>query len=587
LANKLAENFDIKPDHKADSPAAPTLSGADALTREFLNTNGSAKSDLSVGTRVAALAESAAVGTVTHGLDQIVNHPLEVGSQVLGAAALGLALRGPAWTRLPAMAVAFVGTISYGKTLLDTGSETARTFGLMNSHNLAKSKEHLEATLGPVLFDTSLMSAAGIGAGKLADHLPSQAPKAQIMASLDLAKDVATSHVQNLLKVGENAMTPAFAGAGPMPGALNSGSHESLSEGLKSIWSKPQESQIMAMSALDGSAGGSGRTQVGGDGIAFRTARGLNGENLYMIDHVPPGRTVNVTDANGAVTSLGSDGKIMVGFTTGEGRQLDLGQAIRRVVMTEHAHGLKQFTFNDRLVADLEVAHDKHAVRAVLPNGDHLHMMDNVQGGFTHFAHNDGLQTWIENSGRVVVQVPNARQHEVQIPEKIGYIRMVEKTDGGKEFRFLNNAGTPIAQKIELPPTPQLQAIKTPDEARNWHDLRNYLASRAIAQQTLHQDVASQGGGGVYRVEPSAGGTINYHNHNNGPSHAARMMRVQPSYERAVAHEIGVPYNIMRGNDLSAPADMELAMQNHGWLVTSYLDRLDHQDSVFDHHGGY
>ena len=552
LADKLAETFD----HKIDSHVVPpSLAGADALSREFLASS-SSKSDLSVGTRVAAVAEAALEGTATHGLDQIVHHPLEVGSQVLGAAALGLALRGPAWTRLPAMAVAAVGTISYGKTLLDAGSETARSFDHMNSRNLAESKESLKSTLGPVVFDTALMTAAGIGAGALADHLPTHAPKAQLAATFDLARDVTRGHVENLLGLGENSMTPAFAGAGPFRGAMQSSGPESPGADLKAIWAKPKDSHIMAMSA-DGSANGTagnGRSQVGGDGISFRSAKGLNGENLYMVDHVPAGRTVNVTDANGAITSIAADGKVMVGFTSGEGRQLDLGQNINRLVMTEHPNGLKQFTFNNRLVADLEVEHDRHAVRAVLASGDHLHMMDNIQDGFTHFAHNDGLQTWIENSGRVVVQVPNAKVHEVRIPEKIGYIRMVEKTDGGKEFRFLNPAGAPIAQRIELPPTPQLAAIKTADEARNWHDLRNYLASRAMAQQTLHQDLSTQsGGGGVYRVDPGPGGSLNYHNHNNGPSNLARMVRIQPTYERAVAHEMGVPYNIMRGNDLSAP----------------------------------
>ena len=489
------------------------------------------------------------------------------------------------------MAVAAVGTISYGRTLLDAGSETARTFTQMNSHNLAESKESVKATLGPVIFDTALMTAAGMGAASLADHLPTQAPKAQLAASLDLAKEAVSGHVQDLFRLGENSMTPAFAGTGPLRGDMFSGGHDNLAEGLKAIWAKPKESQTMAMSVSDGSGGGGGRSQVGGDGITYRTARGLNGENLYMVD-LPAGRTANVTDASGAVTSVGSDGKIMVGFTTGEGRQLDLGQNIRRLVMTEHTNGLKQFTFNDKVVADLEVEHARHAVRAVLPGGDHLHMMDNVRDSFTHFAHNDGLQTWVENSGRVVIQLPaGAKVHQVQIPDKIGYIRMVEKADGGKEFRFLNNSGAPIAQRIELPPTPQLAAIKTADEALHWHDLQKYLSSRAMAQQTLHQDLSQQGGGGVYRVDPGPGGALNYHNHASSPSNLARMMRIQPTYERAVAHEMGVPYNIMRGNDLSAPADMELAMQNHGWLVTSYLDRLDHQDSVYggggDHHGGW
>jgi hypothetical protein len=255
--------------------------------------------------------------------------------------------------------------------------------------------------------------------------------------------------------------------------------------------------------------------------------------------------------------------------------------------MIEHAGGLKQFHFNGKVLADLEVDANKHTIRALLGTGDHLHMMDNTPGGYTHFAHKDGLQTWVEHGGRVVVQLPDKTVREVRIPSNLAYIRMLEKTDGGKQFRFLDEKGSPVAQKVELPPTPELQQAKAPDEVRNWHDLRNYISSRQAAQQTLHQqDLSAQGGGGgVYRVDPSPGGVFHNHDSHRTPDQFARMMRVQPSIERTMAHElVGVPYNIMRGDDLSSPASMGLAMQDHGWLVTSYLDRLDHQDDVYGHH---
>lgn len=86
----------------------------------------------------------------------------------------------------------------------------------------------------------------------------------------------------------------------------------------------------------------------------------------------------------------------------------------------------------------------------------------------------------------------------------------------------------------------------------------------------------------MHRVEPSQGGML-YPEHNGNPF-GPTTFRLPRSFERVMAREIaGVPMNIMRGNDLSAPADMELALQGHSWLVTNYLDRLDFQEEVHHH----
>jgi hypothetical protein len=561
------------------APAAGNVyQAADALARDWLQTQ--AGSDLSTATKAKVLLGAAAEGTVQNGLDQICNHTGLATAEVLGAVALGVALRGPAWTRIPAMAFAAVGTLSYGQQVAEAGINTTSILSHMNSHDLEESRQGLKEALGPVIFNSALMYAAGLASAHVAAKLPTEFPQVKVAQTLSLAKD----HLSNLLGVDGDGfppgMSPAFAsGYSGVSASTGRFRLESIMPAAKS----PAGENIMQMSSLGGSS------TVYGDGIKFKTSRGLSGETFYNVDHVPSGRTVNIQHEGDLFTTIASDGKVAVGFGGGEGRKLDLGQPIRRIVMTEHQTGLKQFRFNDKLSSDLEVDHDGHTVRALLGNGDHLHMLDNIPDGYMHFPHKDGLQTWVEHSGRVSIQMPGTgKMHQVLIPEKLAYIRLLEKADGSKEFRFLNDSGKPVAQNIQLAPTPVLQEVKAPDEVEKWHDLRNYIAAKNHARENLrnnvYDDAINGGGGGMGRGNQSPDGKLSLGHHGNtfGPA----PFRLQRSYERIMARElVGVPTNIMRGNDLSAPADMELAMQGHSALVTAYLDRLDFQEEV--HHNDW
>ena len=561
---------------------ANALGGADALARDFLETKQG--SDLSFATKTAVTVGAALEGTLQNGLDQIVNHPGQVAGEVLGAVALGVALRGPVWTKAPALAFAAVGTVAYGKHVIDAGMETNSILGKMNSSNLQESREALKATLGPLVFDTALMAAAGTAGGKLATKLPPEFSQMKLASTLNLAKE----SLGDLFNIGDGfppGMTPAFAGAGRMPAIRSFGTRPSF--GVESALPKPAINSVLEPVKGDNILQMS--AEVRGDGIRPRSGRGMNGELVTTVDNVPPGGRVQVAHDSGAITTIGSDGKVTVGFASGQGRSLDLGVPINRLVMTEHANGLKQFRFNDKIEADLEVTNDGHTIRALLGNGDHLHMLDNIQEGYMQFPHKDGLNTYVEHSGKVLIQMPGTgKVHTVQLPEKLAYIRLLEKADGSKEFRFLNDLGVPVKQKISLPPTPELHEIKAPDEMQNWHDLRNYIAAKTAARQgvthNLDDGYHDQAGGGAYRIDPSPGGVAHHENNHGGIQHP--LNRFPQSIDRIAARELaGVPYGIMRNNDLSTPADMELAMQGHGWVVTNYLDRLDTQDVV--HHDGY
>jgi hypothetical protein len=574
-------------DGAGDRQSAPTAAhqAANLLARDWLESQG--PSDLSTATKATVVLGAAAKGTIQDGLDEICNHTGRTALEIGGAVALGVALRGPAWTRIPAMALATVGTVAYGQQLVEAGINTSAIVGRMNSHNLEESRQGLQAALGPVIFNSALMYAAGVGGTKIGDRLPAKAPEMKLAQTLNLAKD----HLTDLVGLNNDGfppgMSPALAGGyggGRVSGGFRIESvMPTAKPKLESIMpaNRPAGENIMQMSATGGSGGS-------GDGVSFRTSRGPSGETFTQINDMPLGRPVTFQHGDGALTSIAADGKVTVGLLSGEGRRLDLGQAINRITVVEHPSGLKQFRFNDKIAADLEVDNGGTTIRALLGNGDHMHMMDNIEGSHIYFSHRDGLQSWVEHSGRVVVQLPEGgKVHQVKIPEKLAYIRLLEKPDGSKEFRFLNPTGKPIPQKVQLPPTPELQQIKAPDEVQNWHDLKTYIASRTQAQQNLHRNpydeaLHGSGGSGVHRVEPSPYGTLypdhGMHGHHPGP------FRFPTTPERVMARDlVGVPANIMGSNDLSAPADMELAMQGHGWFLTSYLDRLDFQEEVHHH----
>lgn len=556
---------------------------ADSLARDWLESQG--PSDLSLASKAGVVLGAAAQGTIRNGLDEICNHTGRTALEFGGALALGVALRGPVWTRMPAMALAAVGTVAYGQQLVEAGINTSAIVGRMNSSNLEESRQGLQAALGPVIFNSAVMYAAGAAGSEIAKSLPTEAPHMQLAQTLALARD----HLADLVGVNGDGfppgMSPALAGGyGAISGGKAFASGGFRGESMMRT-PKPLGENIMQMSSMAGSS------KVSGEGISFKTGRGTAGENFTYVNDVPPGRPVTFQHDDGAVTALNSDGKVTVGLAGGEGRRLDLGQTIKRIALVEHPGGLKQFRFNDKIAADLEVANGGTTIRALLGTGDHMHMMDNIPDSHIYFQHRDGLQTWVEHNGRVVVQLPGGgKVHQVKLPEKLAYIRLLEKTDGSKEFRFLNENGKPVPQKVQLPPTPELQQLKAPDEVQNWHDLRNYIASRTRAQQNLHRNVyeeAEYGGGGsseMHRVNPSPYGML-YPDHDM-PGHHPGPFRFPTTTERVMARDLlGVPANIMGSNDLSAPADMELAMQGHGWFLTSYLDRLDYQEEV--HHNDW
>jgi hypothetical protein len=538
-----------------DANSANKSADASAVGEKLLgslasdNSNRNLDKPLDNLTKAKVVAESTLIGMATNGLDEVVNNPGRFGAEILGATAITLALKGPNWVKIPAMGVAAVGTYAFASHAVEAGGKALTITSQMTERNLAESSRELRATLGPLAFDSLLM----VGSGKAGAHLAGALPKT-----------ISTRAIADAMPKLSFEMGPqlAFEGAG-----LSGSAPRLRFNKLEPV--NPVKDNTMAMTAHnDGTGGGSKYVQK--DGYRVLTSRGSRGEDVQLVEKMPVMKPVELIHGDHSISKIGANGKIVVAFPTGEARILELGKPISRVTVSEYAGGQKHYRLNETVLANMEVNNVNHEVKAVLANGDKLHIVDNVEGGFMNFNHKDGMKTWVEHSGRLVFQLPNGVMSEATIPSKLAHIRLTERTDGSKQFQFLDPEGALLAQKVEVPAL--AAQAKTFDDIPQWRELNAYIGAREQNQ-----------GFSVNRVEPDAGGMLG---HNNaGKEHfPVWNPRHQPTSTGRIFDEsiAGVDRRVMRGNDLDTPADMALAQQGHGWMVKRYLDGLDrHDDSIF------
>lgn len=477
----------------------------------------------------AVLLEGSALGLVNHGLDQLINHPGQFAGEIVGAGALSLAMRGPAWVKLPAAAIAAVGTASFGMHAAEAGAKTYDALHGLNHSNFEATRQTVAAQMGPLLFDTLAMGAtAKLAAtpGLLPEKVSGEAISRSLKGSLD-----------KLFPEGELA-TPS---------------------GLRLKAGDSKTDHIMAM-AIHRSP----------EGINIHRGLGPRNERIQLVEFLKPGETVHFQHPDLSLTRVSADGKVMAGFASGEARLVDIGGPIKRIHISEYAGGFKQIRLNDSIQPNIEISSQNHTVKAAQVSGDHVHLVDNIPGGYMKFDHKDGLQSWIEYSGRMVFKLPNGKMSEKTLPSQLANIKLTEKVDGSKTFQFTDSQGRVVAQKVELPPTPQ---IKQFEDLPLW---------RQTAPRPQQQPIAGSGAEAL-RYEPSAGGTLSYGKERRDNVAAPWDTRLRPiPMQRAFAeHLAGVDRRVMRNDDLSSPASMGLAQQGHGWVVTRYLQGLNRQDKMF------
>jgi hypothetical protein len=464
---------------------------------------------------------------------------------------------------MPAMGVAAVGTVVFAAHAADATIKAAGIADRMTSSNLDQSKAAISETLGPLAFDAAMMVGSGHLGSRLAANLPKTFP---------------THIVDSVIPRLSFEMGPQLALEGvPMGGMAAAGPRLRFNTPREAPGLKAPPENVMAMANHGDGGGGRGAGGAGAnreilkEGYKILNFRGSRGEDVQLVDKLPALKPIELLHGDHSISKISANGKVVIAFPSGEARMLDLGMPIKRVTVSEYAGGQKQYRLNETVLANMEVNNVNHEVKALLGNGDHLHMVDNIQNGFINFTHKDGVQTWIEHSGRMVFKLPNGNMSEATIPSQLAHIRLTERADGSKQFQFLNPEGNLLPQKVELPAF--TAKAKTMDEIPQWRQLNDYLAGRPENSGSPFE---------MHRVEPDAGGIAH-----GQPSHKENFPIWNPRFRPTTVGRVldaqiaGVDPRVMRGNDLDSPADMALAQQGHGWLVKRYLSGLDRQDDFF------
>lgn len=497
---------------------------------------------LSTIEKAGLVASSAFSGLINEGGTAVTEHPWRLAAEGAGAYAMTLAMKGPNWTKVPAMGVAAIGGAAYTVNIMETAGRTSELLAQVNQGNKEQVRAELEKTVGPLAFETAFMGLTGGLAAKHLGKIPSEPPPAVNRFVNETAQ---TLRMMPEVLTGNMGPRPAFAGIGP---GLNMA--ESKAMAMASRHTPVERPNVMAMST-DNMSGGS----------RIFSGRGVHGEVTHRIDNIRPSETLQMEHSDGTRTIISGDGNLQLFFPSQEGRMLNLGQPIRNIVAGEF-NGVRQYRVNGSPEVNLEIAHQGHSVKAVLGNGDHVHMMDNAPGGNTFFQHRDGSKTWVEYNGRMVFQLPKGSVQEHQLGSQLANIRLVERPNGSKEFRFLDAQGAPVRQVVEIPPVREDDGSQLASILKSMRSQSRQAVSRADAPFEVHR--YEPGVNGVARPQhrPDSVGSM-------VPRGAASLDRIMDR------HIAGVPTKIMRGDDLDTPASMGLAQQGHSWLLTKYLARLN------------
>lgn len=491
---------------------------------------------LSTIEKAGLVASSAFTGLINEGGTAVTEHPWRLAAEGAGAYAMTIAMKGPNWTRVPAMGLAAVGGATYALNVLDTASRTNQLLDQVTQGNKELVRAELEKTVGPLAFETTFMGLTGGLAAKHLSKIPSEPPPA--------VNRFVTETAQTL-----RMMPEVLGNMGPRPALAGVGPGMSLAE-ARAMAISVERPNVMAMST----------DNVSGGGRIF-SGRGVHGEVTQRIDGIRQHETITMDHTDGTRSIVSGDGSLQLFFPSQEGRMLHMGQPIKSIVAGEF-NGVRQYRVNGAPEVNLEVSHQGHSVKAVLGNGDHVHMMDNVPGGNTFFQHRDGSKTWVEYNGRMVFQLPKGSVQEHQLGSQLANIRLLERPNGSKEFRFLDAQGTPVRQVVEIPPV--------------MDDDGSQLASLLKAMRNQNRQATSRPDApfDVQRYEPGTHGIARQQQKRD--SVGSMVPRGAASLDRIMdRHIAGVPTKIMRGDRLDTPASMGLAQQGHSWLLTKYLARLN------------
>lgn len=494
-------------------------------------------------------------GAGSYGITHAVDHPLQFGAEMVGAVVLPIALRGPAWVKVPATLVAGVGGVTFGFHVADAVTTAAPAIrDLWDSpSNTKSSTELIRQSLGPVAFDTALMGGMGILGNRAATKLHEVDPLALRASLTERASGLAQAF-------GIANQEVSFAGVGRIP-------ETRLPTRVEP--SKVNLAEPMQMAAHDGKAGAGGRngTRSGSHTDNYRYVRQdrPNGEVVHDFVNAKVGsvhgNTFNHQD--GTKLFFGHDGRVQVTFGTGQVRTVHLGQSIGHINIVEKPSGLKEFRLNGSDKPQMATEAAGNTIKAKLSDGSILRHTDVVEP--VTFNHKDGLKTTIDPYGRVIFQIPGGAPPKVMtLNDRIGQVRILDHSSGQKEINLWNRDGNPLASKIDVPPLPKALTQQKPQNL--------------LAQQWREMQQKGTGAG----MEAGPTGTAIRSTVDMTPQHQGkgddnpfwRLPLPQTPHRAIVDTVMGLDHRTMPQSDMRAASDIGLAIQDHNWVVKDFLAGL-------------
>ncbi len=493
-------------------------------------------------------------GAAEYGIDHAVKHPFQFAGELAGAAVLPIALRGPAWTKVPAMVVTGVGGVTFAVHVADAVSESLPAIKALwdSPTNTKSSAELIKQSLGPVAFDTMMMTGAGVLGNRAAIKLHEVDP---VLLRATLAERSST--LAQMMGMS-NQPELSFAGMGRIPETRIPSPNKITELGM---------TEPLQMAAHDATGGGGGRKtggRTGADAYRYVKQNRPNGDVVHDFVNAKAGSVNGNTFNHGDGTKLffGHDGRMQVTFGTGQVRNLHLGSRIGHINIVEKPSGLKEFRLNGSDKAQVTTDNNMHTIKAKLADGTLLRHLDVT--GPTTFNHADGLKTTIDPHGRLIFQLPGGANKVVTLNDRIGQVRILDHQDGSKEISMWNREGMSHQNQVDVPPLPK--------------SLTQQAKPNSLAQQW--KEIQAKGAGGGMEAGPT--GTVIKSTVEMMPQHQGKgddnpfwRLPLPGSVHRGIVDNVvGIDHRTMPSSDLRTTSDIGLAIQDHHWVVKDFLAGL-------------
>ncbi len=494
---------------------------------------------------ISVVGGGTAAGVFKYGLTNMTERPGQFGLELTGAAGLALALRGPAWTRIPAALFVSAGTIGFANHIKDSVSATLPIISdtWRSDKNTTTNREVIARHLGPLAFDTIAMGVVFHQTSKLADSLHGTNPGKMLESANNKLGNLADQAAERL---GLHNLGPQLALEGAPSGRRTS---------------RPLElNEPMYMTAQNTGGGG-------GDRFNYKRYTNQLGESVHSFDNAKiNGRRGNsIEHSDGRQAFFAYDGKVAVTFPGGRTSFLDIGEPIHHVQSIRRQSGDIEYSFNGRSHWDVMVRMQDRVVAARLRNGDIEIHMDTQVTGPTYLPHTDGSTTTVQPEGWVRVDRPGHAPYQQALGMRVSRVCATEHADRSCTVHFISPDGRTHGLHLKRLPPAQPQTFQRPHQP-----VAPPVAPPTRAGSDVGEPIRGVGG----RTQGRVDGWQPIEPPQTDPLFVFRP-NIPRSPHRAIAdHLLGIDHRLMPDNSLSSPADAHLAMLDIPNVLKEHFGKL-------------